>query len=73
MYESTMDALTNLYPLLQGGGFCIIDDYGIVPGCHHAVNDYRKENNITDEIVPIDGYGVYWKKSKKISWWKRKH
>jgi hypothetical protein len=85
MYESTMDALVNLYPLLQTGGFCIIDDYGVVPGCHHAVNDYRRQKNITDEIMPIDGYGVYWKKStidvresywtkfKKIIKWQKKY
>jgi O-methyltransferase len=27
MYESTRDALTNLYPKLSVGGFCIVDDY----------------------------------------------
>jgi predicted O-methyltransferase YrrM len=27
MYESTMDALQNLYPKLSPGGYCIIDDF----------------------------------------------
>lgn len=62
MYESTIDALNNLYPRLSEGGYCIIDDYGVVPGCHHAVNDYRKEHNIKSEIINIDGAGMYWKK-----------
>jgi hypothetical protein len=63
MYESTSDALKYLYPLLQIGGYCIIDDYGIVAGCTHATNDYRAKHNITDEIVDIDGAAIYWKKN----------
>ena len=63
MYESTIDALTSLYPKLTSGGYCIIDDWGAVPGCRAAVEDYRKQHNITDEIIKIDWAGVYWKKS----------
>jgi O-methyltransferase len=62
MYESTMDALTNLYPRLEPGGFTIIDDYGMVP-CRQAVADYRAEHGIEDEIVEIDVSGSYWRKS----------
>lgn len=64
MYESTINALDNLYPKLSIGGYCIIDDYGIVKGCNHAVTDYRNTHGITDELIPIDGSGVYWKKTK---------
>jgi O-methyltransferase len=39
MYESTMDALTNLYPKLASGGFLIVDDYGAVPACKEAVHE----------------------------------
>ena len=63
MYESTMDGLVNLYPKLSKGGYAIIDDWGVVPGCKQAVIDYRLQHNITDEIVTIDGSGVYWKRS----------
>ena len=63
MYESTMDGLVNLYPKLSKGGYAIIDDWGVVPACKEAVLDYRKEHGITDEIVTIDGSGVYWKRS----------
>lgn len=62
MYESTMDALTNLYPKLSIGGYIIIDDWGSVEGCQLAVNDYRKQHSITEEIIPIDNDGVFWKK-----------
>lgn len=62
MYESTIDALNALYPKLSKGGFLIIDDWGAVEGCRRAVMDYRKEHGITEEIIDIDGQGVYWKR-----------
>lgn len=62
LYESTIDALENLYPKLQPGGYCIVDDYGDIRACREAVNDYRKRNGITDEIVKVDWTGVYWRR-----------
>jgi hypothetical protein len=62
MYESTMDALRNLYPRLSPGGFCIIDDY-FLPGCRKAVEDYRAEHRIAEAIQEIDGVGVFWRRS----------
>jgi len=62
MYESTMDGLVNLYPKLSKGGNIIIDDWGAVPACRKAVEDYRRQQNITEEIKTIDWTGVYWKK-----------
>ncbi|MFC1811254.1 TylF/MycF family methyltransferase [Thermodesulfobacteriota bacterium] len=61
MYESTMDALVNLYPKLSKGGFCIIDDYEI-PSCKKAVDDYRSRWNIDIPLVKIDWTGVFWQK-----------
>jgi O-methyltransferase len=62
MYESTMDALIALYPKLSVGGFLIVDDYGAVDGCRQAIDDYRKQHGIDEEIIPIDWGGVYWRK-----------
>jgi hypothetical protein len=62
IYESTMDALVNLYPKLSMGGFVIIDDF-INKSCMKAVEDYRKKHHITDEIKKIDWTGVYWRRS----------
>ena len=62
MYESTINALDSLYPKLSVGGYCIIDDFGVVPGCKLAVMDYRKQHNITEEIIDIDGSGSFWKR-----------
>ena len=63
MYESTMDSLTYLYPKLSLCGYIIIDDY-FAPACRKAVEDYRNNNGITDEIHTIDWSGAYWKKTK---------
>jgi hypothetical protein len=62
LYESTMDALVNLYGRLSRGGYVIIDDYQ-VPACRQAVHDFRNREDITDAIVPIDWAGVYWRRS----------
>lgn len=64
LYESTMDALVNLYPKLSIGGFVIIDDYGAVGACANAVHAYRLAHGITDQMYAIDWTGVYWQKTK---------
>lgn len=66
MYESTMDALTCLYPKLSLCGYIIIDDY-FAPACRKAVEDYRNNNGITDEIHTIDWSGAFWKKTTTVS------
>jgi O-methyltransferase len=62
MYESTMDGLINLYPRLSVGGYVIIDDWGAIPACKKAVEDYRSKYSINEEIITIDSTGVFWKK-----------
>ena len=62
MYESTMDALTALYPRLSPGGFVIIDDYGAVPACKSAVNDFRIQRGLAEPLEVIDWAGVYWQR-----------
>lgn len=62
MYESTMDAITNLYPRLSPGGFAIIDDYGGINACRKAVHDYLDANSLAPKIVPVDESCVWWRK-----------
>ncbi len=61
LYESTMDALINLYPKLSRGGYAIVDDY-FIPSCRKAIHDYRDREGITDKIIQIDTQGVYWQR-----------
>lgn len=63
MYGSTMDILRSMEPRVAPGGFVIIDDYGAIEQCRRAVEDYRAEAGIEDEIHEVDWTGVYWRKS----------
>ncbi len=64
-YESTMDALINLYDKLSVGGYVIIDDYGedTWTYCRQAVDDFRSSRNVTDQIVDVDSRCSYWRRS----------
>ncbi|MBM3879532.1 MAG: macrocin O-methyltransferase [Verrucomicrobia bacterium] len=64
MYESTMDALVHLYPKLAVGGYLIVDDYGAVPGCARAVEDYRRSHGISEPVQTIDWSGVHWRRTQ---------
>ena len=62
MYSSTMDSLKSLYPKLSLGGYVIIDDYGAVPACKQAVDDFRAEYKITERLLQVDWTAVFWEK-----------
>lgn len=66
-YESTMDALENLYPKMVTGGYVIIDDWNLEK-CRQAVHDYRAHHGIVDPIhfvmgtkYPRSGYEAFWR------------
>jgi len=65
MYESTMDALGNLYDKVSPGGYVLVDDYGALPTCRQAVDDFRAAHAVQDEIRPVDTTGVYWLVSRR--------
>ena len=62
MYESTINVLENLYPLVVDGGYIIVDDFNL-HNCRAALNDYFKEN---EEMMgqKIDGSAVFWRKNE---------
>ena len=60
LYESTWDAITVLYPTLSPGGFLIVDDYGGIPACAKAIQDYCTEHAITEPIEQVDWTGAFW-------------
>jgi O-methyltransferase len=63
MYTSTIEILEPLYDKVQPGGFVIVDDYGCVPACRQAVDDFRRHRGITEPLTRIDWTGVYWRRS----------
>ncbi len=64
LYSSTNTVLTHLYDLVAHGGYVIVDDYGAIPACRLAVDDFRRARNISDPIIEIDHTGIYWKRSQ---------
>src|SRR2546428_488980 len=62
MYESAMDALRYLYPKLSVGGYAIIGDYGVISACKAAVEDFRAEQGVKEELQWIDRAGVFWRR-----------
>lgn len=62
MYESTMVALRSLYPKLSPGGYVIVDDWGAVPACRSAVEDFRRDHDVDEPIQEIDWTGVFWQR-----------
>ena len=64
MYQSTMDALVNLYPKLSIGGYIILDDWGFIPACRQAIDDFRTQQGITEAVLPVDGNAGYWRRER---------
>jgi glycosyltransferase involved in cell wall biosynthesis len=62
LYSSTVDILTNVYDKVSPGGFLIVDDYGVLPQCARAVDEFRAVRGITTPIEPVDCTGVFWRK-----------
>ena len=61
MYSSTIEVLNEMYYKVSIGGYIIIDDYGCTAvSCKEAVDDFRRQHNITSELKKIDWTGVYW-------------
>jgi|HubBroStandDraft_6_1064221.scaffolds.fasta_scaffold188773_1 O-methyltransferase len=61
LYNSTMDALTNLYDKMSPGGYVIVDDYKGWPGCRRAVHDFLDRRQLNPEIREIDNDSVFWR------------
>jgi O-methyltransferase len=66
MYESTLVALESLYPKVSPGGFVIVDDYGGIPACRAAVDDFRSRERIDESLTPVDWTGVYWRRGAEF-------
>ena len=65
LYESTMDTLVPLYDKVSPGGFIIVDDYGDMPPCRRAVDEFRSDRGITVPLQRVDYTGAFWRKDSK--------
>jgi hypothetical protein len=65
-YESTWDALTNLYHCLSIGGYAIIDDYGEDSWtyCRRAVDDFRTKHGIEEPLIRVDSKCYFWQRTR---------
>ncbi|MFZ6864642.1 PqqD family peptide modification chaperone [Undibacterium sp. Ji67W] len=63
LYKSTHEVLHNLYDRVSPGGYIVVDDYGSFAPCRQAVDEFRRERNIVDQLRWIDWTGVFWRKS----------
>lgn len=61
LYSSTSTVLQHLYPRVVPGGWVIIDDYGILPPCRKAVDDFRDRLKIKVPVERIDQHAVAWR------------
>ncbi|MBI3511266.1 MAG: class I SAM-dependent methyltransferase [Bacteroidetes bacterium] len=58
-YDSTMDCLKFLYPLVAENGLILIDDYYLWDGCRRAVHDYFSKENISARIRQFNNGNVH--------------
>lgn len=65
LYESTIVALRSLYPKVSPGGYVIVDDWGAIPACKQAVEDFRREAEIVEPMHEIDWTGAFWQRSPR--------
>jgi hypothetical protein len=61
-YKATRLTLEALYPGLSVGGYVVLDDYCFLPACRRAVDDFRREHNISEPIAEIDWNGARWRR-----------
>jgi O-methyltransferase len=62
LYESTLVALRSLYSKVSVGGYVVVDDYGAVSACRAAVEDFRAEHGIGEELERVDWTCVFWQR-----------
>jgi Macrocin-O-methyltransferase (TylF) len=67
LYGSNIEVLEALYPKVSLGGYVIIDDYGNIPQCRQAIDDYRAAHDITAPLNRIDWAGVWWQVSEALA------
>ncbi len=64
-YDVTHLALRCLYPSLSPGGFLIVDDYFDIGECRRAVDDFRHEHSIEEQVEQVDWSCAQWRRTSE--------
>ena len=63
-YESVKVCLDQLYANVTPGGYVILDDYGMYPGCKQAFDEFAAANHLNVALHRIDETGVWFQKPR---------
>jgi hypothetical protein len=66
-YDSYQDALYYMYPLIPVGGIIIFDDIMSHPAVMKCWQDFKKEQNLKEDIKQIDDHSAWFEKEKNVS------
>jgi len=65
-YDSYQDAMYYLYDKVPVGGYVIFDDVMSHPAVTRFWNDFKKEQQLPEELTQIDFHSAYFKKTKAV-------
>jgi O-methyltransferase len=66
-YEATWLTLQSLYRDLAVGGYVIVDDYGAMPECRQAVDEFRARHGIGEPLEGADWTSVRWRRESEVA------
>ncbi len=61
LYLSTRDVLENCHDRVSSGGFVIVDDYGILPPCREAVDEFLAQAGLGVQLQTVGKHAVCWR------------
>lgn len=76
LYESTRDALVNLYDKVVEGGYVYVDDYYSFIGCKKAVDEFLVDRKLTPVIYDVkeldyESHEDFAVKIGEAVWWRK--
>jgi O-methyltransferase len=66
-YEATWLCLQRLYTRLAVGGYLVVDDYGALPECRRAVDEFRQRHGLTEPLEEVDWTCVRWRRKSDVA------
>ncbi len=61
LYESTRQVLDHCHDRVASGGFVIVDDYGTLPPCREAVDEFISRRGLSVKPEPIGSHAACWR------------